>query len=221
MQRVSKYFHLCNSCYLIYTHRWSCLLKAFWQRLQTYFRSSLWVSLCLAKALVLLNDLLHVVHISEFEFLAGDPWGGVLIPLPFIFFLPPPSPSLGSINIKVNYEFMNLNMHSMVIHLHSTINIKPQSYQPYSYSIQSGLNILLRIMKIIQTYVSDLILIKFLYNWMVYLYPNYQHPWLNPNCLPVLGLQRPHPYRRVHPCFPLRRTNPAVPYWAESFHHPD
>ena len=47
-----------NVCYTIinyYIHhaipyRWSCLLNAFEHIVHTYFRSSLWVSLCLAKA---------------------------------------------------------------------------------------------------------------------------------------------------------------------------
>lgn len=47
-----------NVCYTIinyYIHhaipyRWSCLLKAFEHIVHTYLRSSLWVSLCLAKA---------------------------------------------------------------------------------------------------------------------------------------------------------------------------
>ena len=37
------------------TYRWSCRLKAFLQTWQTCFRSSLWVNLCFAMALELLN----------------------------------------------------------------------------------------------------------------------------------------------------------------------
>ena len=41
---------------LLRTYRWSCLLNALEQMGHMYFLSSLWVSLCLAKALELLKD---------------------------------------------------------------------------------------------------------------------------------------------------------------------
>lgn len=42
--------------------RWSCLLKAFEHIPQTYFRSSLWVSLCFARAEAFPNTLLQTWH---------------------------------------------------------------------------------------------------------------------------------------------------------------
>src|SRR6218665_3190229 len=44
------------------TYRWSCLLKALEQSEHVYFRSSLWMSLCLARALELLKVFRQVGH---------------------------------------------------------------------------------------------------------------------------------------------------------------
>jgi len=44
------------------TYRWSWRLKALEHRVQAYFLSSLWISLCLASALELLNVFWHIRH---------------------------------------------------------------------------------------------------------------------------------------------------------------
>lgn len=68
------------------TYKWSCLLKAFEHIGQTYFLSSLCVSLCFAKALELLKLLAQIGQWTPDE-RAGDP---ALDDLPLIRPLPDP-----------------------------------------------------------------------------------------------------------------------------------
>ena len=65
-------------CY--FTYRWSCLLNALEQMTQPYLRSSLWVSLCLAKALELLKLFPQTGQFTPGRFPGAEP---ILPGLPF------------------------------------------------------------------------------------------------------------------------------------------